>query len=922
VVAQCEVVGREQELQVVRAFAAECGDGFEALVLEGEAGIGKTTLLDAAIAAASGAMARVLVARPAAAEVALAFSGLGDLFADVLDGLVPELPEVQAAALEIALLRREALAQPLNPLAVSAAVLGAFRALANRDAVVVVVDDVQWLDRETAGALAFACRRLGDVRLRLVVSLRLGPDVAPPELIQALSPERVIRLPIGALSIGALHRVIRLKHGEPLPRPVLQGIHELSAGNPFQALQLAGWLTEQRLRADPQLPPSLERLTRERLARLPEAVRRVLEPAALLRAPTVPLLQALSREPQRVAGRLDRAVAANVIEISAEMVRFSHPLLAEAMASMTGPHRRARLHADLARLVDDPEQRARHLALSNSVPSADTADQIATGARTALERGAPAAAAELLEIAVALTPAGQQSNRWRRIIEAARAHKAAGLPAVGRGLLENCLAEIPAGLPRADALVALAELSNDDFETADRALAQALTHAHTDDERLSAIHRERAYACSSHVGYEAALRHAQLAVAAAKRAGKPRVLIPALTFLAALQTWAGRVQHAPLRRALELQRRERHRFAYTFSPNVVLGLRHMSVDCLDEARDLFTAEATEAERAGDDYTYSSLLVYLAELECRAGNFGAAAAHASECWLRSEQRGERYQGGAVLWAKAWAAAHLGRVDDARAAAQQGIALSTEIGEEVYRVLNLVALGFVELSLGDVVRADALLRPLPPRLVELGWDEPSLFPAWPNAIEALVAIGERELAREYLVLYEERARRCRSPWALATAARCHGLLHHAAGDTEAALAAYAQALYEHRRTPGPFERSRTLLALGSAQRKARHRKQARETLHQALTIFEELGATLWAQKTRAESARIGGRPPSTAQLTPSEQRIAEVVAAGNTNKEVAAMLILSERTVESALTQIYRKLDVRSRTELARKLPMQD
>ena len=140
-------------------------------------------------------------------------------------------------------------------------------------------------------------------------------------------------------------------------------------------------------------------------------------------------------------------------------------------------------------------------------------------------------------------------------------------------------------------------------------------------------------------------------------------------------------------------------------------------------------------------------------------------------------------------------------------------------------------------------------------------------------------------------------------------------YAAGDIRTALTAYVQALREHRSTPERFERSRTLLALGTAQRKARQHKQARDTLQQALTTFEALGATLWAEKTRAELARIGGRAPSAGELTPSEQRIAEAVAAGNTNKEVAAKPMLSERTIESALTQIYRKLDIRSRTETA-------
>ena len=910
-----EVVGREEELEALRGFVV--GQGATALFLEGEAGIGKTTLLHEAVAAASGAGARVLLARPAPAEAALAFAGLGDLLGDALDEVVPELPAPQANALEIALLRRQAGGGPVDAHTVSAGVLGALRVLAGWNPLVVAVDDVQWLDRGTVAALAFALRRLSEARVRLVASLRVEDPLVRVELIEALPPEQVMRLPIGSLSAAALHRVVRLRAGRPLPRPTLERIHELTAGNPFYALQLARSLAEDEPGAPPQIPPSLEALTRERLARLQRPVLRVLEPAALLRDPTVAILEALSNEPDRVGERLDRAVAAGVIEVSSERVRFAHPLLAEGMAAMIGPRRRRELHAELARLVDEPEQRARHLAQATSRPSAEVADEIEAGARAATARGASAAAAELLEIAAVLTPQDRETDRWRLTIEAAGAHKRAGLPGRGKQLLEASLSELRSSMQRADVLVALARLSNDDFEAADRALEQALTDARGDDERLSVIHRQRAYGCSSHIGHEAAFAHAQLAVAAAERAGEPRVLIPALSYIAAQETWSGRIESGYLEQALKLQRRERLPLAYTDSPNLVLGLRLMAADQLDEARDRFEAELEEAERQGDDYTYSSLLVYLTELECRAANFQTAAAHASECWLRSEQRGEQYQGGAALWAKALADAHLGRVEDARAAARQGTRLSTEIGEEVYRILNRCALGFLELSLGDVASADAILRTLPPRLVDLGWDEPSLYPVWPNAIEALIGVGEPELAARYLDLFSERALRCDCPWALATAARCEGQLLLAEGDTDGALAACGRALGEHGRTPGGFERCRTLLTLGSAQRRARKLRDARQTLGQAVAGFDELGAPLWAKRARAELGRIGGRTSSRDELTPAEQRVAALVAEGRTNKEVAAALVISVHTVEAALTQVYRKLDIRSRTELARR-----
>jgi DNA-binding CsgD family transcriptional regulator len=911
-----EVVGREQELRLLRDFAG--GDGARVLLLEGDAGIGKTTLMREAITFASSEGARVLAARPAAAETGLAFSGLGDLLAEMLEAIVTELPPPQAAALEIALLRREGEGRSIDLHTVSAGMLTALRALAERDALVVAVDDLQWLDRETGAALAFAFRRLGDERVRLIASVRLGHGPARHALIEALPAEQMMRIPIGSLSAGTLHEVIRMHAGRTLPRPVLLRIHQLTGGNPFYALEIARSLPPDEPPSGFQMPPSVEALTTGRLGRLEGPVRRVLEPAALLRDPTVSLLEALSTAPRQVGQRLDRAVAAGVIEVSVDRIRFTHPLLAEAMAKMIGPRRRSQLHAELAQLVDDPEQRAGHLALVSSQPDAETAGEIERGARVAAARGAPAAAAELLEVAAAVTPDSQQSDRRRRMIDAARACKPAGLPARGRELLAAMLSELPSGTQRADALVALAELSNDDFEAADRALEEALIDAHGDDERLSIIHRERAYGCSSHVGHAAARAHAELAVAAATRAGEARVLIPALTFLAALETWSGSSKHGALEHALEVQQRERLPLAYTYSPNVILGLRHMSVDRLDEARELLEAEAADAESGGDDYTYSSLLVYLAELECRAGNFSSAASHASECWLRSEQRGEQFQGGAALWAKALVDAHQGQVEEARTAATRGTALSTEIGEEVYRVLNQYALGFLELSVGDVERADAVLRPLPLRLVELGWDEPSLFPVWPNSIEALIATGEQELAGEYLDLYQERARRCDCPWALATAARCDALLRLAEQNIDGALAACERALHEHRRTPGAFERGRTLLALGGAQRRARRLRDARATLQKALTLFEQLGATLWASKARAELGRIGGRTRSRDELTPSEQRVAALVAEGKTNKEVAAALVVSVHTVEAALTQVYRKVGVRSRTELASRL----
>jgi DNA-binding NarL/FixJ family response regulator len=182
---------------------------------------------------------------------------------------------------------------------------------------------------------------------------------------------------------------------------------------------------------------------------------------------------------------------------------------------------------------------------------------------------------------------------------------------------------------------------------------------------------------------------------------------------------------------------------------------------------------------------------------------------------------------------------------------------------------------------------------------------------------VALGELEQARAALEAYEESARQAGSAWALAGAERCRGLVLAAEGDRDAAFAAFERSL-EATAVQFRFERGRTLLCLGVVRRQAQERKAAREALEQALSIFEELGARLWAEKARAELARISGRRSSDDELTETELRVAELAAQGRSNKEIAAELFMGLSTVEAHLSRVYRKLGIRSRTALAGRL----
>ena len=198
------------------------------------------------------------------------------------------------------------------------------------------------------------------------------------------------------------------------------------------------------------------------------------------------------------------------------------------------------------------------------------------------------------------------------------------------------------------------------------------------------------------------------------------------------------------------------------------------------------------------------------------------------------------------------------------------------------------------------------------------EPAAIRLVTDQVEALIELARPDDAIELLDWYEGNARRLERASALAACMRCRGILAAQAGALDDALAAYEEALEWHGRVEIPLDRGRTLLALGAVQRRIKRRREARETLEEALAIFERIGAALWAERARAELRRISGRAPAPGALTPAEERIAALVAEGKTNREVAAALFLSERTVEGHLSHVFGKLGVRSRTELAREL----
>ena len=318
------------------------------------------------------------------------------------------------------------------------------------------------------------------------------------------------------------------------------------------------------------------------------------------------------------------------------------------------------------------------------------------------------------------------------------------------------------------------------------------------------------------------------------------------------------------------------------------------------------------------------LLLLTEVEVRTGNWPLADQYASEYLELARQMDISANEPAALYARALVDAHLGRVETARAAAEQGSTHARAMGEMIFRMLNEYVLGFLELAQGDSARAHARFGPLVQALHAMGVGEPSIFPVLPDEIEALISLGELDQAEPLIEELDAQGRALDRAWALATAARCRGLLAAARGDPHGALTHFQRALQEHQRVARPFELARTLRAQGMVLRRDKQKAAAKSALEQALGSFERLGAVLWAESTKAELDRVGLRPAAPVgvnDMTATEARVAELVAAGHTNREVASELFMSPKTVEAHLSRIYRKLGVRSRAELAHKLTRQ-
>ena len=912
------IVGRIDERGALDAFLTDDLPEPRALLIEGEPGIGKTTLLHELLAAARDRDYPILSCRPTRSEMDLSYVGLMELIQGLDDDVVQALPAPQARLLRV-ILRKEDPEGSFDRLSLNVAMVAAVRAVASAKPMLVAVDDAQWLDHPTAKTLAFVVRRLAGTSARIAVASRSNETVdLLVELARAV-PQRFDTIRLGPIGPSELSRILRRAIGWAPAWPQVVRIAELSDGNPLYALELTRALGRAQSSQDLErsLPESVLELARSRIANLPDRVREALELATVPRAPTLDLLRRLDPRALDLRDALATADRSGIVTLDGQRIRFSHPILAAAVYGSIPTARRRGLHRAVAMLSDDLEERARHLARAAEGPDPDVAVALAVAAEEAWRRGAPDAAADLLRLACRLTPPAETTVLALRRIAFGRLLHGAGDAPGAIAELESLVSELPPGLIRARALYHLMyvrRLSGSLGRAIDHGI-QAAAEAATDPSFQAEVYEMLSRISDNDI--ERKLDAARKGLAAIDRISDPDpdVVFHVRAALVEAEFYAGLGIH--LERLDGLDPGTRRRFPPVRAAargDDLIGRLLAYSGRIDEGLELLRA-MYERSSVESRSSLPAILGWMAEAEIMAGRFVAAVELTREAIERAEETGGV---GGTPWEVGFrgvALAMLGRLSEAEAAATSVLDMAdADPAVGLDQAPALLALGIVAMSRGRFDDAATHLRVLDAVKRDARIKEPRVCTHASDLIEALLGAAEVTEATAVLTRLEAEAATSEGQSSLAAAARCRALVLAAQGRLDDALEAAERSLLFFEGLPMPFERARTLFVVGQIHRRRREKRLARHAMSEALATFERLETPVWAERARAELARIPQRRAATG-LTPTEETIARLAIEGLTNREIADRAFLSPKTVEVNLTRIYRKLGVRSRATLA-------
>ena len=903
------MIGRAREAAAIVRFSRRVPEGPVGLLIEGEAGIGKTTIVDEAVRLARVADYRVLQVRPAEAEADLSYAALTDLVGGIFDAVSDDVPIPQRQALEVALLRREASASA-DPRTTASALLSVVTLLASREPLVIVIDDAQWLDPASGRAIEFVSRRLPP-RAGIVVAHRpmAGRD-CPIDLVRALPPAALEHIVVGPLSLAAISELVQSRVRLRISRPLLVRLAEASDGNPFYALEIAGALA--RVPAVPSpgeplpVPDTLRDLRSDRVDLLSPSARIVASASAALSRPTAEILEAALGKDIDVAAALLELEEAGLLTSDDDRLRFSHPLLASAIYGSLPVARRRDLHRQLAEATNDPEEQARHLARAQRTPEEPAAARIEAAAALATRRGAPEAAAELYAAACRLTPTNQPEDLARRMVDGAHALTLAGDFDAARSRAMQALDAGRAPAIRARALMLLGSLATytDGIDARIEYQTRALVEAGDDRE----LRIEILLALFEQIATDPAraAEYAEEAIALLQDGGDHSAMARALIAKFIAQAVLGHgAQTELLDKAMALEAR---------GPLSVYPLIWFHwVDDLEAARASYRRLTRRSEDRGDAVGAAEMAEFLAMAEFRAGNWPEAVRLLDAACDTLDQLDLRGPLIASFADRSVIDAHRGELYRARATV--ATILAVDGLDPFWRMVCHSAQGAVEFCAGHYEAADRAWTQMREEAAVVGWKDFLDDRSEPDHVETLVVLGRLDDARRLLDHLEWRGRTLPRVWIDAGLPRARALILAAEGSVAEALTLVEEA-------PGtpslPFEEARRALVRGQLERRSNRRLAARESLSRARAAFEALGSPPWVERVQAEMGRLGLRHREPDELTESERRIAELAATGMTNRAVADAAFVSPKTVEANLARVYRKLGIRSRAELGARM----
>lgn len=915
-----QVIGREELFTAARDQLARGGS----VLLHGPAGIGKSTVLRA-LAGECGATARtVLRCSPTESESHLPFLALADLLGLVLDEVSDRLPAAQLTALEAALTGRGESTLQRDGLALRLAVLSALRALADTGPVLVVADDLQWLDPASAELLGFAARRLGDTPVRMLFAVRTDGEEYDRHL--RASPPDTLAVRLGPLSRAQMSTLLENRGYTGLPRSTVRDIHRTSGGNALFALELGRALAENATPPRPgeplPVPTSLRALVLNRLEMLSDQARRTLLVASAGARPTLALLHAAGRDDAEAETAQAAELGLLATEPEGPAVRFAHPMISAALYAEAPAQERRAAHAALSTAASDPIERARHLALATTGTDPEVAARLAEAAALARDRGAPSVAAQLSLLAARHTPADGTPSPDALRLAATEDAITAGELDLARDIAREVLARTAVPAERVRAWIAVIETAGHAMTEVDSIFPQALADAGEDPKLLALVHYQLTWRALLVEGdFDEAREEAGYAAELAARAGDRYTELLSLALKAQIETLMGHPDApATIRRALEEPQDPRVACHHNGAGYSRFRWLIMS-DQLPEARAAVTALLREVRRHGWVESEVHFLRGVAETELHSGHCGRALDLARESLRLARDTGIGEVASAVLTSLAEAAG--GEVERALTLAREAMEHAEEDGDQMYVSRALAALGHAQLVAGDTEAAVRSLRRV--REVEhgLGITDPARGRWHGDLAEALVRSGEIAEAQDVIDVTREQALRLDRESVLAVLHRAQALVRAARGDRDAAVAQLTSAQDRLGKLGYGLEEARAAFALAQLRSGA----SGPTSYDEPARLFRRCRALPWLRRVEAAAA-VGTVEPAPAPvvapdgldgldgLASMERQVAALVMEGATNREIAARLFISVKTVEATLTRVYRKLGIRSRVDIVR------